>query len=80
MKVSLDLKCKSSLVYFSYVSLHLIFLLVVEKAIAKEEATAMDKAVERQAEKLESVANLMASEADKIIRLHKARMADYAGT
>ena len=40
----------------------------------------MDKAVERQTEKLENVANLTGSEADKIIRLHKAQMADYNGT
>ncbi|RUS90473.1 hypothetical protein EGW08_001741, partial [Elysia chlorotica] len=49
----------------------------IKQGVAKEEAAAMDKAVEKQTEKLENVANLMASEADKIIRLHKAQMADY---
>lgn len=49
----------------------------LKQGIAKEEAVAMDKATERQTEKLENVANVMASDADKIIRLHKAQMADY---
>ncbi|GFS14897.1 trichohyalin-like [Elysia marginata] len=60
-----------------HVALYLSSCLKSMLGVAKEEAAAMDQAVERQTEKLENVANLMASEADKVIRLHKAQMADY---
>ncbi|GFO40991.1 trichohyalin-like [Plakobranchus ocellatus] len=49
----------------------------INQVIAKKESEAMQKAVERQTEKLEDVLGLTASEADKIIRLHKMQMEDY---